>query len=332
MTRGLLRSRRLVAAALVLADALVMSAAADEFADCKQAGDAPKAVARCTRVIESGALQGSDLAAAYRQRGAAYRRQGEFERSLADLSAAIRFDPKAAVGYANRAPILIDLGQRERAFADWNEAIRIYGEAIARDPANAQYFHSNRALIQLNKGEFERAVADYGDAVRLRPQEAFFPASRGRAYYLQGDLIKARADLTHALALPPAFPAAPAFPYALRGSVHAAAGALDAAVADYEEAIEVDPNAGLAYAGRARVHEARGERTRAAADFVTALQRDTSVVWTYVLHGIALEHGGKPDRALVEFETALKVEPKLASAIRGRDRVRAALDADAQRK
>src|SRR5262249_16559641 len=56
--------------------------------------------------------------------------------------------------YANK-------GDRDRAIADYNEAIRL-------DPENAMAFN-NRGASYANKGDRDRAIADYNEAIRLNP-------------------------------------------------------------------------------------------------------------------------------------------------------------------
>jgi tetratricopeptide (TPR) repeat protein len=116
------------------------------------------------------------------------------------------------------------------------------------------------------------------------------------------------------------------------------AGQIDDALTDYETAIgiatkraDTDSQA-LAYAHRARLLEAKGERDRASADYAAALKLDAVVADEFTLYARIFERAGRLDRALIEYETALKLDPKLWWALRGRDRVRAALAAAGERK
>ena len=65
-------------------------AAADDVMRCyREAGDVR--IAACTRAINSGAGRPSMN---YNNRGNAYRAKGEMDRAIADLTEAIRLDPK----------------------------------------------------------------------------------------------------------------------------------------------------------------------------------------------------------------------------------------------
>ena len=81
----------------------------------------------------------------------------------------------------------------------------------------------------------------------LKPDYAKAYCSRGTAYSLKGDHVRAIVDYTHAVELDPDF----AMAYCLRGMAHSRVGHNDQARRDYEKSIELDPNGRLApYAKR----------------------------------------------------------------------------------
>jgi len=88
-------------------------------------GSADERIAACTRAIDSGRLQGNELAAAYGNRGAAYKDKGDSSRAIADLNDAIRLDPHDAEAYRNRGIAHRLNGDLERAIENHTEAIRI---------------------------------------------------------------------------------------------------------------------------------------------------------------------------------------------------------------
>ena len=96
-------------------------AAADDALRCsREAGDVK--IAACTRAINSGAGRPSIN---YNNRGDAYRKKGDMDRAIADLTEAIRLDPKYANAYDNRGLAYRDKGDMDRAIADLTEAIRL---------------------------------------------------------------------------------------------------------------------------------------------------------------------------------------------------------------
>jgi tetratricopeptide (TPR) repeat protein len=59
--------------------------------------------------------------------------------------------------------------------------------------------------------------------------------------------------------------------YNNRGSAVQSKGDYDRAIADYSEAIRIDPNYAVAYSNRGNLFEAKGRREEAIADFRRAL-------------------------------------------------------------
>src|SRR5262245_21917567 len=75
-------------------------AMADDAAACRS--NTPDAAA-CTRLIESGALQGADLVAVHIKRAEAHFRKGAYAEAIPDFDEIIRLDPDHALAYKGRA-------------------------------------------------------------------------------------------------------------------------------------------------------------------------------------------------------------------------------------
>lgn len=136
-------------------------AAADDYETCeKQSGDV--AIAACTRALATGRYKGRQLAATYDNRGVEYAAKREFDKAFADYDEAIRIDPKFAFPYSNRGDARRLNGNVEQALADLNEAVRL-------DPtfANAYY---NRGLAFEAKQKLQEALADFMRYVELDPR------------------------------------------------------------------------------------------------------------------------------------------------------------------
>ena len=123
-------------------------AAADDAMRCsREFGDVR--IAACTRAINSGAGRPS---VNYNNRGDAHRSKGEIDRAIADLTEAIRLDPKYAIAYSNRGLAYSDKDENDRGIADLTEAIRL-------NPKFAKAYN-NRGFAYQRKGENDRAIAD----------------------------------------------------------------------------------------------------------------------------------------------------------------------------
>ena len=192
--------------------ALTAPAAAASRADwdaCK--GDDPdRSIAACTRIIQGRGETAKDSAIAHHERALSYRSKGDSDRAIADLSEAIRLDPKYAEAYYLRGVSYRNKGDLARAISDYSEAIRL-------DPKLAAAYN-NRGNAYKDKGDFDRAIADFNEAIRLAPEvEAAHPETiirrlahynRGGAYGNKGDFDRAIADFSEAIRLNPKSPEA----------------------------------------------------------------------------------------------------------------------------
>jgi tetratricopeptide (TPR) repeat protein len=91
--------------------------------------------------------------------------------------------------------------------------------------------------------------------------------NRGESYRNKGDHDRAIADYTEAIRLDPQF----AIAYNNRGvSYNGGKKDYDRAIADYTEAIRLNPQYALAYNNRGNAYQAKGNQARADADFAEA--------------------------------------------------------------
>jgi Flp pilus assembly protein TadD len=79
----------------------------------------------------------------------------------------------------------------ERRYA---EAVRVLGEALARDPANAET-HNLLGFAHRKNGDLARAFQHYHEALRLDPDHRGAHEYIGEAYLLAGDLPRAEDHL-----------------------------------------------------------------------------------------------------------------------------------------
>ncbi|MGJ0510828.1 tetratricopeptide repeat protein [Methylocystis sp.] len=147
-------------AAIILSAWLTPPAlAADRDLDeCENTKDANRSIAACTRLIESG----REVDHAYYSRGLAYG-SVDNDRAIADLTAAIRLNPKYPFYYFVRGVIYLNQGDYDRGIADFTVAIR---NDSTKRPA---YFRS-RSEAYRAKGDAARALADHNEYVRLRAE------------------------------------------------------------------------------------------------------------------------------------------------------------------
>jgi tetratricopeptide (TPR) repeat protein len=120
-------------------------------------------IENCTALIESRQESQSNRAAAYYNRGIAWKDKGDLDRAIADFTEAIRLNPKDAVAYHNRGGAWGIKGDPDRAIADCSEAIRL-------DPKDALAY-KNRGIAREMKHSLKLALADFKMHSRLAPSD-----------------------------------------------------------------------------------------------------------------------------------------------------------------
>ena len=112
--------------------------------------------------------------------------------------------------------------------------------------------------------------------------------SRGLAYYDKGDDDRAIAEFNEAIRLDPKF----AYAYSSRGLAYDHKGNLDRADPDYNEAIRLDPKYAQAYFNRGNAYYQKGDDDRAIADYSEAIRLDPKYAYAYNNRGTAYDRQG----------------------------------------
>jgi RNA polymerase sigma factor (sigma-70 family) len=133
---------------------------------------------------------------------------------------------------------------------------------------------------------------------------------RGRFYLFRGEYDHAIANFDQALRLDPQ--SAPA--YFSRGRANKLEGNYEKALRDYTETIENNPQAVAAYVNRGQIYNLEGDHDRAIADFNRAIQLDSERPIPYLDRGVAEVAKGEYDQAIADFESAIKIDPNFSPA------------------
>jgi tetratricopeptide (TPR) repeat protein len=213
-------------------------------------------------------------------------------------------ESKKADGYYDRGIAYAQVGEFDKAIAEFTEAIR-------RDP-NYLFAYNNRANCYAAKGDHDMAVAEFTQIIRLDHKYADGYYNRANSYASRGEHDKAIADYTEAIRLDSKMADA----YLCRGSVYASNGEHDKAIADCTEAIRLNPKDVRAYAMRAGAYRALGDDANAANDERKAHQMPKAI--TCYNRGWSYAQNGEYDEAIVNFTEAIRLDPELADAYRDR--------------
>jgi tetratricopeptide (TPR) repeat protein len=138
--------------------------------------------------------------------------------------------------------------------------------------------------------------------------------NRGIARHTKGDNDGAIADYTEAIRLNPK----DAVAYDNRGTAWRDKGDLDRALADYNQAIQLNPNNAIAHNNRGNVRHERGDDKTAAADYTEAIRLDPEYAVAYRNRGRAWFALGDNNRAMADSTEAIRLDPNDAEAYRTR--------------
>jgi len=139
--------------------------------------------------------------------------------------------------------------------------------------------------------------------------------NRGNAHAAKGNRAAAIADYDEAIRLEPKN--APALNN--RGTAHSEAGEAAAALADFTAAIKQNPRFASAYFNRANAYAGQGEAQRAIADYTAAIRLNARNVNAYIARGALYLAGGAPAKARDDMRRAARLERKNAYAVLWQD-------------
>jgi serine/threonine protein kinase len=136
----------------------------------------------------------------------------------------------------------------------------------------------------------------------------------GNACYARQQYDKAIANYTQALQLDPRYAVA----YYNRGLTYDDLEQYDKAIADYDQTLQLDPRYAKAYYSRGNAYYARQQYDKAIADYNQALQLDPRYAKAYYSRGNAYYALRQYDKAIADYDQALQLDFRYANAQRWR--------------
>ena len=263
-------------------------------------------------------------------RGMALAEIGEHEAALTDFEASLALQPdNPTVSFAAERErlILCDAKVRElRAVGDISGVVAEYEKRIASG-GGGPVLRYLRGMALAEIGEHEAALADFEASLALQPhnptlsfaaehERLVLSDGRGRELRAAGDLAGAVAEYDKCIASEDGGAAL----YYLRGTAVAEMGRHEAALADFEASLALQPeNLTVAFVAererlilcdmRARERRAAGDLAGAVAEYRKSISSGTGNPTLYYLRGAALAEMGEHAAALADFEAALALEP-----------------------
>jgi tetratricopeptide (TPR) repeat protein len=98
--------------------------------------------------------------------------------------------------------------------------------------------------------------------------------------------------------------------YHIRGRVYSDKDENDRAIADYDQAIRLDPKGANAYFNRAAAFRRKGDYDRAVTDYDQFIRLKPTDPDGYYYRGTAYDSEGDYDRAIADYDQAIRLDPK----------------------
>ena len=251
---------------------------------------------------------------AKREAEQAYQR-GQYERAVELTTTVLRQDPRDHVAYYLRGSARVEMGRAQsdaklvrEGVADARQAISIAG------PKSVDYFlpylygMTNLAAIEDRKEHAEVAVKVAGELISrpgLKPEEkANLLYQRAMSHVSLRDFDAAIADYERAIQSQRTHLGA----YVALADAYDTAGKHEEALSAFGKAIDAFPSNPLVYNNRGMYLERQGKRDEALVDFTRALELDDKYSYAYTNRGYALMQLGDPQAAESDFTASLKLD------------------------
>jgi len=181
-------------------------------------------------------------------------------------------------------------------------------ESFTRAEFDALSQLTNAALKLYDFATVERSGwGKVGRATDATPNiDATYYYNRGMAWLEKGEPDKAIADFNEAIRLDPKY----ALAYYNRGSAWDDKGESDKEIADYNEAIRLDPKNVYFYYDRGLAWDDKGEYDKAISDFTEVIRLDPKNPSAYSVRGSAWEKKDEFDQAISDFTEVIRLDPK----------------------
>jgi tetratricopeptide (TPR) repeat protein len=216
---------------------------------------------------------------------------------------------------ADQAQLQADSANHQVATATAVIATSVAMQQIAqseRDQAQrrSEIVSAFAAAILNTQSNPQQLIAHLTRLINQYPQEAMAYHVRGLAYYHQAAYPQAIADYEQAIRIDPRFNEA----YFSRANAYFDLGNYIQAIADYTQSILLSPSDAVAYSNRGNAYMQMGDMANAQADYERAIAINPTYAPVYVNRGNLYFNIGEFDLALNDYTLAIGYDPLLVVA------------------
>jgi tetratricopeptide (TPR) repeat protein len=211
-------------------------------------------------------------------------------------------NPRCWMGYNNLGNALVQKGQVDEAFEQFQKALEI----------NPHYVEarSNLGAALFQRGDVDDAVAQYKKALEINSNYAQANYNLGLALFQKGQVDDAIGQYKKAVKINPYYPEA----HNTLGNALFQKGQLGEALEQFQKALEINPNYVNAHYNLGNALFQKGQLDEAIAQFQKAVEINPNYVDAHYNLGNALYQRGQSDEAIDQFEKALRINPTYVDA------------------
>ncbi len=219
--------------------------------------------AAATEVFSECIRRRENDAYAFYGRGVAQSEIGKYQLALEDLVEAIRLDPSIAEAHFTLGTCFSNVGRLRDSIAEFSECLRL-------DPEHPSALLSRGTTYALF-GQREDALVDLTKYIDMEPTNWVALHCRARVNLHLTNYRNAISDFDGAMDACPDLGKLAHVTFLERGICHAMSGEFQAAMGDYNEAIELDSHNFRVYVNRANVLQNMGDNEGARSDIEKAV-------------------------------------------------------------
>lgn len=249
----------------------------------------------------------------YRARALNYTALNRYKEAIADYTQAIEIAPKDLSTYIRRGKVYLTLGQETEANVDFQKVLQT-------EPSDSQGY-GVRADVYKSLKRYPEALADYTKAIELAPQNPFqrslLHSSRAQMYGNLQQYEQAHSDYSKALTLlPNPTVSFAADLYIARGNNSLNWQRQDDALADFNQAIGINPKNVMAYIGRGRLSLSTQQYQDALADFNTVIKLNPKLGFVYDFRSRTYQALNRIEDAIADADKLIEFQANAASYTR----------------
>lgn len=249
------------------------------------------------RYYDEALLKQADMADAFCNRGIAYLKLGETQKSLDDFNKAVELDKKLDEAYFNRAGALVDRKEFALAAADLEQIRKNYHDSTS--------YYLRWGDLKFNQGFYAQALAEYDRAILLRSDNVQALVNRGVAYFEKKDFKAAQVDFEKALQLDSQQQLA----YNNLALIFARKNQLNQAVKMVERALDFDPINPIYLNNKGYILLLQNKAQEAKKLVEHALEKDPQNSYAHRNLGLYWIQTGNKAEALAELKKAYNLNP-----------------------